>query len=559
MWHSGRVNQDYARWFAEPLCHLGDTQPALNGILAPVTARPGAPRGVTAQFLENAADYHHRYANVAHFRVLLDDALATLDPPIEPQTILDIGSGSGNSVIPLLDRFPHAFVVATDISAQLLAILRDQLAARADYAGRYALVNVDAADARYRRGAFDLAVGAAILHHVMDPAAILDACQDALRRGGAAIFFEPFEIGHALLHLAYGDIVAEAERRGDSSAGIAMLRRLAADYAVRAGERDARRLEDLDDKWIFTRGFFEEAARHGRWSECRVYAIHGTDAPLTDETRVNLRLGMDVDRSGLPSWAWQRLADYERAFSPAARRELMLEGAVVMRTATGMPSTAASRAGWWLSEAQPGQGFFVELHDAGARVVCCVYDAEGRPVWHAAGPAPRDASVFTATTRPFEFPGGEAGACGESLDLTLRFVATDRAQMRWGGTTRALTLQHAGSPGWSGGAASALGGCWIEDHERPSLAAVVEYLDHRVFVALLTHEAWCVTSATRRGPDHYAGQWLRFTGGQTIDGPYRAPREPEALGDARLVWTPTDRLLLELPGGRQRVLRKPPS
>lgn len=551
---SGVSEHHYARWFAETLRHLGDEQPALHGILAPL-ATSGTPRGVTAQFLENAADYHARYANVGHFRVLLDDALATLDPPLTPRTILDIGSGAGNSVLPLLDRYPDAFIVATDVSAPLLAILRDELAAHPRYAGRFALVNVDAAHARYRAGAFDLAVGAAILHHVMDPAAVVDACHEALRPGGAAIFFEPFELGHAVLHIAYAAIVVEAEQRGNASPGIEMLRRLAADYAARTGARDRAGLEALDDKWMFTRSFFEDALRRGRWAECRVYPIHGSEAPLTEETRVNLKLGMGVEPAALPQWAWERLAQCERAFSPAARHELMFEGAVVLRTSAATPARA-TRAGWWFNAAEPGQGFFVEIDGDSARVVCCVYGDDGEPVWHAGGPAPLRDDTLATPTRAGVFPGDVATDPAPSRALTLRFLAPDRASLLWDERERPLTLQHAHSPGWNGASAGALGGCWIEDDDAPALAALVEHLDHRVFVALLSRREWCVASATRRSADCYAGQWLRFRGGQTMAGPYRSPGEPARLGEARLLWTSTGRLLVGLPGGRQRVLRK---
>ena len=215
---------DPAAGFTVPLRDLGDETPAWRGILAPVDAPREAPAGVTAQFLEHAADYHERYANVAHFRPLLDDAFARLERPPAPRTILDIGSGSGNSVIPLLDRFPDAFVVATDISAPLLAILRDHLAANERYRGRFALVAVDAVDAPLRRASFDLAVGAAILHHVLAPERVVDACRVALRAGGVAVFLEPFEMGHAVLSLAYAGIVDEARRRGEDGPGLGMVR-----------------------------------------------------------------------------------------------------------------------------------------------------------------------------------------------------------------------------------------------------------------------------------------------------------------------------------------------
>jgi len=550
LWQSGCVTLDYTRWFAEPMRHLGDDDPALRQIFAPVEGADSLPIGVTAQFLDHAPDYHARYANVAHFRVLIDDALATLDPPLAPRTILDIGSGSGNSVIPLLERFRDAFVVATDISAPLLAILRDELAARPDCTGRYALVRLDADHARYRAGAFDLIVGAAILHHVLDPDHIVDDCEAALRPGGAAIFFEPFELGHALLHLAYRDILAEATRRDDRAPGFAMLRQLAEDYAARAAV-DA--VDALDDKWMFTRGFFEQAAKRRAWSECRIYATHDTEAPLTHQTRVNLRLGMGLEPSTLPDWAWLRLGEHERALSSGARREAMFEGAVVLRRSSVERLTPVC-AGWWFDRQAPGQGYFVEKDGDNGRIVCCVYDVDGRPVWHA-GLASALRGAMMSTTTAFALsdpPGAEA----RGHELALDFVGEDTALLRWTGMERRLALQHPGSPGWAASSASALGGCWIEDDDRPAIATAIEYLDHHVFAALLTSDGWCIASATRRGPDHYAGEWLRFTGGQTIDGPYRAPGPPERLGDARLWWTASGRLLIETPDAHQHVMRR---
>ena len=49
-------------------------------------------------------------------------------------------------------------LIATDISPQLLAILRDYLEARPQYAGRYALACMDATNNRFRAGVFDLIV-----------------------------------------------------------------------------------------------------------------------------------------------------------------------------------------------------------------------------------------------------------------------------------------------------------------------------------------------------------------------------------------------------------------
>src|SRR6266704_3719056 len=191
---------DLVSVFAEPLIELGTEVPAFAGIYTPQSFHGATKVGVTSQFLENAEQYHKSYFDTGYWNFLLGNALDAAGSPGAPKRIIDIGSGSGNSVIPLADRFPQAGIVATDISPQLLAILRDFLRRRPD-SERFALVCVDATAAAFRAGVADLAVGAAILHHVLDPARVIGSCFRALKPGGWAIFFEPFEAGNTILKL----------------------------------------------------------------------------------------------------------------------------------------------------------------------------------------------------------------------------------------------------------------------------------------------------------------------------------------------------------------------
>src|SRR6202035_3530479 len=141
--------------FAEPLVGLDAEDRALEGIQTPARALGAVKIGVTAQFLERADEYHRNYLNLDYWGFLLERAFQEIGKMHDPSLIIDIGSGYGNSVIPLADRFPDANIVATDISPQLLAILRDFLNKRDDAKnseggeGRFALVCVDAADANY--------------------------------------------------------------------------------------------------------------------------------------------------------------------------------------------------------------------------------------------------------------------------------------------------------------------------------------------------------------------------------------------------------------------------
>jgi SAM-dependent methyltransferase len=549
------VHDDPAAWFTVPLRDLGDEVPAWRGLLAPMGSPGTASAGVTSQFLDHAADYHDRYANVAYFRMVLDGAFARLERPPAPRAILDIGSGSGNSVIPLLDRFPDAFVVATDISAPLLAILRDHLAAEPRYRGRYALVAVDAVGAPLTRASFDLVVGAAILHHVLEPDRVIDECRVALRPGGLAVFLEPFELGHALLSVVYADIVEEAGRRGEDGPGLAMVRRLLTDYAARRRRRDDPRFLEMDDKWMFTRSFFEAAARRGSWTGCIVHPLHDATAPLADQTRVNLKLGSGLDADALPAWAWARIAACEQSFSPAARHELAFECAVLLRAWPGDAATPHPRSGWWFDAVAPGRGFFVTDDGVAASVTCCHYDAAGAPIWAVAGPAAWRDGVMSAPAASSAFAASSPPATAVA-PLSLRFESATRARITWASEDIEVVPQHADSPGWRRDAGHERGGRWVEDRADPAAWLVVEALDGRVFAALLTADGWSVTVAAERRLDICAGDWLRFSGGQPLGGPYRPPREPVVLGEARLLWTESDRLVVQMPDGRHVAMRR---
>src|SRR5271169_1885814 len=180
---------DLTAVFAEPLIDLGAETPTFEGIYSPRSFHGAVRVGVTAQFLENAELYHRSYFDTGYWSFLLGNALAAAGNPEAPARIIDIGSGSGNSVIPLADRFPNAEIVATDISPQLLAILRNFLRTRPGGDQRFGLVCVDAMAACYLPDVANLAVGAAILHHLLEPDRALASCYRALVPGGWAIFF----------------------------------------------------------------------------------------------------------------------------------------------------------------------------------------------------------------------------------------------------------------------------------------------------------------------------------------------------------------------------------
>ncbi len=315
--------------------------PEFSGILMPAEDVGAAKIGITKQFLQEAWVYHERYSATPYFRWLIEQAtkgrLAR-----EPSIVLDIGSGSGNSVLPLLDLFPKARVVATDLSENLLAILRDHLGADSEKRSRVSLVCLDATSADYVEGAVDLVVGAAVLHHLLDPAECVRRACHALSPNGTAIFFEPFEAGNAILRLAYERILA---RNADGSivplsgAATHTLRALIQDYVVRAGsDKSAPIFRDLDDKWLFTHAFFKGVIAPLGGYDLEIEPINLSDDCFTRQTLTNLRLSLGLSEEAvmraLPEWAWNILRETDAAISDELKKDLPIEARItISRTA----------------------------------------------------------------------------------------------------------------------------------------------------------------------------------------------------------------------------------
>ena len=326
---------DPARYFDVPLVDLGVVEhPAFNGVLTPQPELSQAKVGITDQFLENADTYHQKYANTAYFRGLIDTALKAVDFEAESPSILDIGSGAGNSVFPALELFPDGKVIATDLSPNLLAIMMRQAGGMEGATERLAAVCVDACHDYVRPSSFDLVVGAAILHHLINPSLAIDAAYRALRPGGVAVFFEPFENGSAILRLIYKRILERSEAMPPLRSDVAsMLGAIVRDFEVRAGSDKSNPIfETIDDKWLFTRSYIETAAKHAGFNRTTIYPIHSVERPFARQTETYLKLVLGETVNAVPGWAWDIIEEHERFFSAELRYDMLIEGAIVLRS-----------------------------------------------------------------------------------------------------------------------------------------------------------------------------------------------------------------------------------
>jgi SAM-dependent methyltransferase len=354
-----------SEFFREPLVDMGtlDT-PEMAGIYTPESEIGQAKIGISNFFLEDASVYHEKYSNTGYFKTLLTTALSHLAEVTGSPRILDIGSGSGNTVFPCLELFPDCRIVATDLSPNLLKILLEHAEKHASAAGRLYPVCMDATRDYYQPQSFDLVIGAAILHHLIDPGAAIRAAGRALRPGGHAIFFEPFESGSSILRLAYSEILARnaehqriapserlaltaPQRFVDRLFGLPpssqvrpppmlpetrrMLRYMIDEWELRTGsDKSSPIFEIVDDKWLFTRTYLEPLAKAAGFDEMIVYPILDVENQFVRQTEVFLQLGIGQPPSALPDWAWHILEGYDRKFSLDLKRELIIEGAIIL-------------------------------------------------------------------------------------------------------------------------------------------------------------------------------------------------------------------------------------
>lgn len=108
-----------------------------------------------------------------------------------PHRVLDLGAGTGTGTRALAARFPGARIDSLDASSAML----DRLGVAATAAGiadrvQPHLVDLDGNWPAVLSGPVDLAWAALSLHHVTDPAQLLDQVFGALRPGGVLVVIE---------------------------------------------------------------------------------------------------------------------------------------------------------------------------------------------------------------------------------------------------------------------------------------------------------------------------------------------------------------------------------
>lgn len=294
--------------------------------------RQWSPAGVTAQFIADAETYRRRYFERLDFVDLVDYCLTLADVEREREIrVLDIGSGAGSSVFAACRLLPRAEILASDISPQLLRMLAAFIATRDDLRGRVKAYCFDLHRRFFRPEIFDVVIGAAILHHLLDPRAALINVAGSLKPGGKIVLIEPLEAGSLVLTAMYGAVLRALGELGQSDGELArLMKALRLDIQCRLGPPTAKPwTAALDDKWVFDEPYLVELA--GQLGLSKV-DIHPAQPDLTHVYEGAFRTVLSESGNGelaVPEQVWDCVRAFDRGIDPGLKQRLCPTGIIV--------------------------------------------------------------------------------------------------------------------------------------------------------------------------------------------------------------------------------------
>jgi SAM-dependent methyltransferase len=291
-----------------------------------------SPTGVTQQFIGDAATYHQRYFDRLDFVELIDRCLKLAGVECDREMrVLDIGSGSGSSVFAACRLLPRAEIFASDISPQLLAMLAAFVESRDELRGRITSYCFDVHRRFFRPDTFDLVIGAAILHHLLDPRAALANVCESLKSGGKIVMVEPLEAGSLVLSAMYGAVLHVLADLGQGGGALAQLMKaLRLDVQHRLGPPAEKPWTAwLDDKWVFDESYLVEMGSQLGLSKVE---IHPAQVDLTNVFEGAFRSVLsDSGNAGLeiPPSVLECVCEFDRGIDQAMKRRLCPTGTIV--------------------------------------------------------------------------------------------------------------------------------------------------------------------------------------------------------------------------------------
>jgi ubiquinone/menaquinone biosynthesis C-methylase UbiE len=307
-----------------PHFDLGKDSPHLEGILSPIFDQNEVDKYIQLfQSPQSVAQYagFHRVdtESIAYWKKLIQDAISDDTRFQGNSTVLDVGSGNGISVFPLLELFPSSIIIASDLSIEMLLRIRDQAREMGILSHRLYLLQMNAERLALGANQADLIVGSHFLHHLIDPKTIFHEIYRCLKPGGISVVWEPIENGSQILSMVFKMLLLKNERQWPwakiKNEEMKIIKDFRFGLSFRIGsQKTPESISHLDDKWWFTRTHLQKMIESAGLRTLELKNIYASQGILTQMCDHELRrFGSSI--LNLPEWARELIKETEGEFS----------------------------------------------------------------------------------------------------------------------------------------------------------------------------------------------------------------------------------------------------
>jgi hypothetical protein len=226
-------------------------------------------------------------------------------------------------------------------------------------------------------------------------------------------------------------------------------------------------------------------------------------------------------------------------------------------------ATVVPQNGVWWNPAEGGRGYTIEYNGTNLFMAAYLYDASGRSNWYGAGPSPMNGSVFSAPLTAYS--GGQTLTGTYKIpvqgmspgNISITFSDPAHATLTWpGGTipiqryefvTNGLNLPPTATQPQTG---------WWWNPSEGGRGYSVEVQGNTAFIASYMYDGngnpvwYAAGPAALTSGNVYQGNWLSYTGGQTLTGTYQSPTGSTPAGGLTIQFSSPSTGSLALPDGR---------
>lgn len=256
-----------------------------GAVVNPVRTANAAEAANQNHFDQSAAGYDQR------FKLSIEGACGRArfirthaQQPLPQGTALDLGCGTGNLTMALRVEGLAEKCIGLDISPAMIGIARQK--AQAFTGCEFVVGTVNPLP--FPDATFDLCVGDAVLHHILDVQACLAEVYRVLKPGGLATFNEPSRDGYAFFELMIRSVAGTGSRQDESIRQYLEFLQFVREHA---GDRAALEAYPLPDKHVFSEMVLQHLATQSGFHRMRLVPAldaypdlwpHGFQSVLTE-------------------------------------------------------------------------------------------------------------------------------------------------------------------------------------------------------------------------------------------------------------------------------------